>query len=137
MRRFRVDDHSMEPALLPGDTIVCRKARGPMKRGTMVVFTHPASALTMVKRVVGLPGETVTIDFGDVLIDGNTGLDVWGTSSTFPEGEWVMSEHDVFVLSDNRTATRDDSRSFGALPLKGMRAVIRHVRIGKSRTPLG
>lgn len=127
----------MEPALLPGDTIVCRKARGSLKRGTMVVFTHPASALTLVKRVVGLPGETVTIDFGDVLINGNTGLDVWGTGSTFPEGEWVMREDDIFVLSDNRTVTLDDSRGFGALPLKAMRAVIWHVRMGNSRTPLG
>jgi signal peptidase I len=130
MRRFRVDDHSMEPGLLPGDTILCRKVKGSVDRGTMVVFTHPKSALTLVKRVVGLPGETVTIDFGDVLIDGDTGLDVWGTGSTFPEGEWVMSEDDVFVLSDNRTATHDDSRSFGAVPLKGMRAVIWHVQIG-------
>lgn len=127
----------MEPALLPGDTILCRKAKGSVNRGTMVVFTHPASALTLVKRVVGLPGERVRIDFGDVLIDGETGLDVWGTGSTFPEGEWLMGEDDVFVLSDNRTATRDDSRSFGALPLNGMLAVIWHVRIGNRPTSLG
>jgi signal peptidase I len=97
----------------------------------MVVFTHPASELTLVKRVVGLPGETVTLDFGDVLIDGNAGLDVWGTGSTFPEGKWVMGEEHVFVLSDNRSATRDDSRSFGAIPLTGMLEVF--WRLGISR----
>lgn len=124
----------MEPALLPGDTIFCRSASRSVRRGTMVAFTHPSSELTLVKRVVGLPGETVTIDLGEVLIDGDTSLDVWGIGSTFPEGEWVMGEEQVFVLSDNRPATRDDSRKFGALPLKKMLAVMWHGRIGKSRT---
>lgn len=113
----------MRPALLPGDTILCRRARGSVTRGTMVVFTHPSSDLTLVKRVVGLPGETVTIDFGEVLIDGEAGLDSWGSGSTFPEGEWVLGEEDVFVLSDNRAATRDDGRSFGALPLNSVLVV--------------
>lgn len=110
----------MEPALHPGDTIFCWSARRSVKRGGLVVFTHPSSGIKMVKRVIGLPGETITVDFGDVVIDGRTDLDQWARGYTFPEGTWEVGYGEVFVLSDNRSATRDDGRILGPLPLAGM-----------------
>jgi len=89
----------------------------------------------MVKRVIGLPGEEIVIDFGEVLIDGQRGLDRWagghgalpgtfhGTfpgTGTFPEGRWQIGSAETFVLSDNRPATVDDGRSFGPIPTAGM-----------------
>jgi type IV secretory pathway protease TraF len=68
-----------------------------------------------VKRVLGLPGEQLTIDFGQVVIDGHHGLDRWGMSETFPEGSWLIPDGQIFVLSDNRGATVDDSRTFGPI----------------------
>ncbi len=69
----------------------------------------------MVKRVVGIGGETITIDTGEVLIDGKTGLDPWGSGWSAPDGEWAVPSGKVFVLSDQRPLTRDDSRSFGPI----------------------
>jgi type IV secretory pathway protease TraF len=72
----------------------------------------------LVKRVLGLPGEEVRIDFGEVLINEVAGLDRWGVGSTFPEGGWSVGQDEVFVLSDRRTATVDDSRTFGPVAVK-------------------
>ncbi len=84
----------------------------------------------VIKRVVGLPGEHLAIDFGTVLADGKPDLDVWGDGFTFPDGEWHIGPADAFVLSDNRNATRDDSRTFGPISLAKMRRVSRLVRVG-------
>ena len=79
----------------------------------------------LVKRIVGLPGEEVVVDFGEVVVDGRSGLDIWGAGQeTFPEGRWTLGPGQVLVLSDNRRATVDDGRSFGPVPLTGMLRVV-------------
>ena len=79
----------------------------------------------LVKRIVGLPGEEVVVDFGEVVVDGRVGVDVWGAGQeTFPEGRWKLGPHEVLVLSDNRPATVDDGRSFGPIPVTGMLKMI-------------
>ena len=67
----------------------------------------------MVKRVVGIGGEMITIEMGEVLIDGKAGLDHWGAGFSAPDGRWEVPPEQVFVLSDQRPLTRDDSRTFG------------------------
>ena len=111
----------MEPALVDGDRLWCTRIRGLPRRGTIVVFIHPLIPdFWLVKRVVGLPGEQIDLDFGQVLINGHSGLDTWGDGETFPEGQWLVRPEAVFVLSDNRSATIDDSRRFGPVSLNGM-----------------
>ncbi len=79
----------------------------------------------LVKRIIGLPGEEVIVDFGEVLIDGRSGVDRWGAGhDTFPEGRWKVGTGEVFVLSDNRPATVDDGRSFGPVQVSGMLSLI-------------
>jgi type IV secretory pathway protease TraF len=81
--------------------------------------------MLLVKRIVGLPGEEVVVDFGEVVIDGRSDVDLWGVEQdTFPEGRWKLGSGEVLVLSDNRRATVDDSRSFGPVPMTGMLKVI-------------
>lgn len=108
----------MSPALTNGDRFIGRPAarRRPPPRGSVVAFTHPhRSGFWLVKRVVGLGGEVVSIDTGEVLIDGRAGLDVWGHGWSTPDGEWQVPDGELFVLSDQRPVTRDDSRSFGPI----------------------
>jgi type IV secretory pathway protease TraF len=83
--------------------------------------------------VIALPGETVTIDFGEVRIDGQSEFDSWGVSTTFPEGEWRLGTEEWFVLSDNRSATRDDSRGFGPIPLRWAPTMLWRLQIGSDR----
>lgn len=79
----------------------------------------------LLKRIIGLPDEEVIVDFGEVLINGRSGVDRWGAGhDTFPEGRWKVGTGEVFVLSDNRPATVDDGRSFGPVPVSGMLSLI-------------
>lgn len=89
----------------------------------------------LIKRVIGLPGELVEIDFGEVVIDGRRGVDRWGSKlETFPEGKWQLADGQVLVLSDNRSATADDGRTFGPMSTNGMLKIV-WPRL--SRVPLG
>lgn len=82
-----------------------------------MAFSHPhRPGFWLVKRVVGLSGELITMDVGEVLIDGQSGLDPWGRGWSTPDGEWRIPPGAVFVLSDQRSLTRDDSRRFGPIP---------------------
>ena len=113
----------MSPAFTDGDRFIGRPAgrRRPPRRGSVVAFTHPCrSGFWLVKRVVGLGGEVVSIETGEVLIDGQAGLDLWGNGWSTPDGEWKVHDGELFVLSDQRPATRDDSRSFGPIGTRGL-----------------
>ena len=117
---------SMAPTLEePQRLLVDRTAyafREP-RRWEIVVFRSPVDArLLCVKRVVGLPGETVSLEGGDVLINGRRiakPLDVeydirYGDRTGSRDG-WRLGPQEYFVLGDN-AAISDDSRSWPADP---------------------
>lgn len=118
----------MEPVLRDGDRLLARRTRRPLTRGDVLVIPHPRRAdFWLVKRALGLPGEAISIDFGEVLIDDRAGLDAWGQGSTFPEGTWTVGPGEAFVLSDNRAATVDDSRTFGPIATRST-YLVRRIR---------
>ena len=127
----------MEPFLSPGSRIVGRALGVRPSRGSVVVFRHPRRPeMWLVKRVIGLPGEAVEIDFGEVLIDGRAGVDQWGSRlEKFPEGKWQLGSGQVLVLSDNRSATADDGRTFGPISTTGVLKMVwprtQHVPSGR------
>ncbi len=115
----------MEPALFEGEMLW--GIRVHPRRGSIVIFPHPRRpAFWLTKRVVAVAGDTVEIDFGSVLVNGQS--DPWGSGETFPEGRWELAAGSVFVLSDNRTATIDDGRTFGPVDLSQMYRAIRRSR---------
>jgi len=70
---YWIPSGSMVPALLPGDCIIVSKfAYGhPFRRGDVVVFTSPTgSGEVLIKRVIGLPGDTVQMQGGRLFING-------------------------------------------------------------------
>jgi signal peptidase I len=71
---FVIPSRSMTPTLMPGDRVLVSKvgiADATFQRGDVVVFRNPRNRKqTFVKRVIGLPGETVEIRDGTVIIDG-------------------------------------------------------------------
>jgi type IV secretory pathway protease TraF len=69
---------------------------------------------------VGLSGEVVTIDTGQIFIDGTADRDPWGQGHTAPDGEWTVPDGRFFVISDQRAQTRDDSRNFGPIEASGL-----------------
>ncbi len=119
MRRFIITEISMAPDLTPGDRIMARRLRRP-RRGLVVFFEHPQRpAFWLVKRLIGLPGETVTIEQGAVAVDGTGLAEPWATGPTSPPGSWQIPGGHMFVLSDAREATLADSRTLGSVAIEG------------------
>lgn len=115
----RVEGQSMEPFLHDNQRLIIEKVtyrfHGP-ERGDIVVLRPPQqSSEPLIKRVVGLPGETLEIHDGQVYIDGEKADEpylnqpTWGTLDPI-----LIPEGHVFVMGDNRQAS-NDSRAFGVV----------------------
>ena len=119
----------MSPSLVPGDEVLTRRLHRA-RRGRIVFFPHPDRAdFWLVKRVLGLADETISIRAGLVHADGVPVPDPWSNAPTEPDGEWHVPPGHMFVLSDARARTRADSRTLGAVPIKpGYEKVLRYRR---------
>ena len=72
----------MSPELLPEDYIFALKVKNEIKRGDIVVFKNEEKGIDVVKRVVGLPGETISSADGSVLINNEPISDSWARTIT-------------------------------------------------------
>lgn len=112
-----VDGPSMQPNLYYHQRVMVEKItyrfiHGP-RRGDVVTFDLPGEATPLIKRVVALPGETVEVRGGQVLIDGQLLEEPWTTQLGGPNyPPTLVPPLHVFVLGDNRPSSRD-SRAFG------------------------
>lgn len=132
---FSIPSTSMVPTLQIGDRVVVSKMNTDPGRGDIVVFDRPANdpagpgePKVLIKRVIGLPGETVSAEDGKVLIDGNPLRESYldadvrteiNTPITVPPGE-------ILFLGDNRMQSRD-GRVFGTVSKDSIvgRAIVR------------
>lgn len=117
--RFQVRGSSMEPTLHNGQYLVISKLTywlNPPDRGDIIVFHPPTGASEdYVKRIVGLPGEQVTVADGEVRIDGAVLAEEYVIGVGARSGTWTLGPDDYFVLGDNR-ANSSDSLTWGTLP---------------------
>lgn len=126
-----IPSESMLPTLKIGDRLIIEKISlevkglGDIQRGDIVVFKPPASVQTednipFIKRVIGLPGETISINKGTVYIDGEPLNEPY----IFEKPAWdfkpyVVPDNMVFVMGDNRNNS-NDSRYWGPLPVQNI-----------------
>ncbi|MEK7094535.1 MAG: signal peptidase I [Patescibacteria group bacterium] len=120
---FYVRGASMEPTFENREYLlideITYRFREP-KRGEVVVFRHPQNTVEFfIKRIIGLPGETVTIENGKVTVanDGRPDgvvLEESYIGQVFTEGheQILLNKDEYFVLGDNRSASMD-SRIIG------------------------
>ena len=114
-QRTRVSGHSMEATLHDGDNLIVDKLsyhfREP-KRFEIIVFPYRHKENTYyIKRIIGLPGETVQVKDGYVYINGekldeNYGLEVMEDAGIAAE-PIELGEDEYFVLGDNRNHSSD------------------------------
>ncbi len=126
---------SMLPTLEINDRLIIDKLGYKFtdpKRGDVVVFS-PTDALkqqykdAFIKRIIGLPGETVEVKSGQVIIDGETISENYIAEE--PQYNWgpqTVPENSYLVLGDNRNNSFD-SHSWGFVPHENIigRAVVR------------
>lgn len=121
---FLVKGQSMEPNFHNGDYLIIDQLSYRLKepqRGEVVVFKYPnLPSQRYIKRIIGLPGETVEIEDGKVVVSGAVlgeidylGEFVYTDPREF--GTITLADNEYFVLGDNRIAS-SDSRIWGPLP---------------------
>jgi signal peptidase I len=119
--RTDVDGISMEPNLHDKQLMMLVKAAywcTDPERGDVIVFRPPPSAHSLdefVKRVIGLPGETIECKGGVVYIDGKPIEEPYAQGSTSDFAATEVPEGFYFVMGDNRQNS-SDSRVWGLLP---------------------
>lgn len=125
-----VDGESMEPTLKDRDYLfLSRQAYrvGEPKRGQIVVFPVGDDKL-YIKRVVALPGETVSIHDGKVFVNGKAQDQAFTKEGTTLEGiagknTITVPQGQLFVMGDNRNHS-EDSRFIGCINIQDVTGVV-------------
>lgn len=114
---------SMQPNLYQSYRVMIEKVSyrfHPPDRGDIVVVDRPGEEVSLIKRVMGLPGETIEVRGGHVMIDGQSIEEPWVTYLGGPDyGPAEVPEGHVFILGDNRRVSRD-SRAIGPVALSSI-----------------
>src|SRR6516165_581652 len=122
----KVEGTSMMPTLTDQERIFINKftyhyGLGDIERGDMVVFWYPLdTSKSYIKRVIGLPGDVVRIDQGEVYVNGNLLVedyvpDIYRDSVSW--GPKSVPADSYFVLGDHRSSS-NDSRTWGFVDRK-------------------
>ena len=112
---YEIKEESMSPELLPEDYVLAIKTNEPLSRGDIVIFKNSEKSIDVVKRVVGLPGETISSSNNELLVNGKTIEDPWAKTVTDDFIDCNVGENEVFVLGDQRRLSTSDSRTLGTI----------------------
>lgn len=122
---FYTDTRSMEPTIRPGDRMVLIKT-GVLKRNDIIIFKDPKNTEAyLVKRVIGLPGDTVEVANGRLYLNENAMTEPYLEDNyiIYTYGLAQVPSGKLFVLGDNRNNS-DDSSVWGLLPAENIRGKV-------------
>jgi signal peptidase I len=151
IQNYRVENVSMQPNFYQGQYLVINRFAycpgfhldiaplglhvdrtwcvNPPQRGDVIVFHYPLDpSQDFIKRVIGLPGETVDIRNGRVFINGRIMSEPFGPNpGTYNMPALTLGRNQVFVLGDNRDDS-SDSHVWGPVPMQDVvgRAILRY-----------
>lgn len=121
----RVEGQSMEPNLHTDQRLVVEKLsyrfHAPRRFDIVVLRLPSQGEELLIKRVIGLPGETIDIHDGHVYVNGEQLIEPYVIETTRPGrvSHVVVPPLNVFVMGDNRNHS-NDSRSFGPVPIENI-----------------
>jgi len=128
--RYEVEGASMEPNFHTSERVIVDRVSmllsGP-ERGDVVVLNSPTSDELLIKRVIGLPNETVVIRNGRVYVDDrllNEPYVLNYCTSRSCDGMWHLGPDEYFVLGDNRSSSLD-SHVFGPIHRSAIKGIAR------------
>jgi signal peptidase I len=123
-RPVRVEGTSMMPSLYDHERLFINQfsykfGLGNIQRGDTVVFWYPGEPTTSyIKRVIGLPGDTVSVDDGYVIVNGKKLIENYIPPEYRDDRSYpaiVIPPNQYFVLGDHRISS-NDSRTWGLVP---------------------
>lgn len=145
---FIVSGASMEPTFENGQYLIVDELSYHFEapaRGDVIIFRYPKdTSQFFIKRVIGLPGETVMIRSGAIEIQKTDGSTITLSEpyvvnqGNGPDATYQIPKGDYFVMGDNRPES-SDSRSWGLLPQNDIvgRAVLRLLPLSVATTNPG
>lgn len=116
---FRVDGASMQPGLQTNEYVLVNKVayliHAP-QRGDVIVFHYPLdTSKDFIKRVIGIPGDTVRTTSDAVIVNGLTLHEPYISAPfNFDTNTWKLGANEFFVMGDNRDNSLN-SRTWGPL----------------------
>lgn len=118
----KVEGTSMAPLLSDQERIFINKFVyhfEPIERGDVVVFWYPLDrSKSFIKRVIGLPGDTIDIRDGHLYLNGNEMAEPYVPASYLDASSYAprtLGPDEYFVMGDHRDSS-NDSRMFGPVP---------------------
>lgn len=125
---YIVEGNSMQPTLQNNERVFVNRIPlyfGSIKHGDIVIFPNPIDGRNFVKRVIGLPGDTVEIRDGIVYLNNEILHEKYVNTATFGDmDKTLVQEGHVFVMGDNRYIGESwDSRDprIGQIPISELK----------------
>ncbi|HJX70247.1 MAG TPA: signal peptidase I, partial [Dehalococcoidia bacterium] len=123
LQSFLVHDICMEPSFTGGQYLLVNKLtyhfHSPQRGDVVILWPPKSSNYPFIKRVIGLPGEEIKIEDGEVYIRQGNDFKLLEEPSYIAQadysGHWIIPEDEYFVLGDNRNVA-DDSHRWGTVP---------------------
>lgn len=109
-----VQGESMVPTLKGGELMILKKYDRSFKRFDIVVVNKSVEGDNLIKRVIGLPGETIRYKNNNLYINDEIIEDVYAYGTTGNFKEVTLGDDEYFLMGDNRAISLD-SRSLGVI----------------------